>query len=134
MDSSPRIAAARIVVIMPNWLGDAVMATPFLRALRTLYPTAHLATIARPIAVPVLEGLPFVDEIHVADRKNEAPRRAGLRSRRFDLGILLRNSFRSAWTLFRGGVPRRVGYRRGWRGPLLTDSILPVMRTAEQRG
>jgi ADP-heptose:LPS heptosyltransferase len=56
-----------------------------------------------------------------------------LRSGRFDLGILLPNSFRSAWMLWRGGVKRRLGYYRSWRSTLLTDGIKPAARTIEER-
>src|SRR3982751_4481787 len=107
MPSSPRIPAQRIVVVMPNWLGDAVMATPFLRALRGAYPEAHIAAVAIPLVAPVLAGVPFVDETHVRGKKESAA--AWMRVGKFDLGILLPNSFRSAWEMFRGRARRRLG-------------------------
>ena len=55
-----------------------------------------------------------------------------VREGRFEVGVLLPNSFRSAWMLWRGGVGRRLGYARGGRSWLLTDRLQPVMRTAEQ--
>ena len=129
----PRIEAARIVVIMPNWLGDGVMATPFLRALRGIHAGAHIAAVARPLVMPVLAGLPFVNEGFAAEKGDEANLVRWLKKNRFDLGILLPNSLRSAWVLWRGGVKRRLGYARGGRGALLTDRLKPVKRSVEQQ-
>jgi len=111
------------------------MATPFLRAIRSLYPatSCRIHVVTRPLVASVLTGLPFVDDIHIQKKGGEKETVRYLRANRFDLGIVLPNSFRSAWTLWRGGVNRRLGYKREWRSPLLTDSILPIKRTPEQR-
>ena len=131
--SSPRIPANRILVIMPNWLGDGVMATPFLRALRGLYPNAHIAALARPIIAPVLSGLSFVNESFISKKGEENKVAAWLREGKFDLAVLLPNSFRSAWTARSAGIPRRLGYARGWRSLLLTDKIQPTHKSPAQR-
>jgi len=134
MPSNLRFAASRIVVFMPNWLGDGVMATPFLRALRLLYPApAIIHAVARPLVTPVLTGLPFVDHIHTLKKSDENCVAKEMRSCNFDLGILLPNSFRSAWMLRRTGAKRRLGYAREARALLLTDRLKPIRRTAEQR-
>lgn len=130
--STPRVAAQRIVVMMPNWLGDGVMATPFLRALRGIYPQAHIAAMGRPIIAPVLTGLPYINEAKVLSRAEEKQAVAWLKREKFDLGILLPNSLRSAATLWRGGVKHRLGYAREWRSPLLTHRINPIRRSAER--
>ncbi len=132
-DHPPAIPARRIVVVMPNWLGDAVMATPFLRALRRLYPEAHITAIGRPLVMPVLAGLPHVDELHECPKGGESQAARWMKPNRFDLGILLPNSFRSAWMLWRGGVKRRLGYSRGGRSLLLTDRLSAVPRNDQQR-
>ncbi|MCL2645753.1 MAG: glycosyltransferase family 9 protein [Phycisphaerales bacterium] len=118
---------------MPNWLGDGVMATPFLRAIRELYPAARIAGVVRPLVASVLSGLSYVDDVHIVKKGREKETVRWLREQRFDLGVLLPNSFRSAWMLWRGGVRRRVGYARGWRSMLLTDRLQPKLRTAEQK-
>jgi heptosyltransferase-2 len=133
MAASVSSPAARIVVIMPNWLGDGVMATPFLRALRAIYPQAHIAAVARPLVGPVLAGLPYINEIHIAAKGEDAATVRWLKQGKFDLGILLPNSFRSAWLLWRGGVQRRLGYTREHRSMLLTDRVLPISRHPHQR-
>ena len=53
--------AERLLVVMPTWLGDAVMAMPTLRALRELYPKAHIAALARSTVRPAIDPCPWVD-------------------------------------------------------------------------
>jgi len=118
----------RIVVSCPNWIGDAVMATPTLIALRDLFPEAHLALIARPYVTGVFESAPYADAILPWGRPGGETTSAlarRLRRRRVDLGLLLANSFRSAWLLWRGRVRRRIGYARDRRSWLLTDRLQP---------
>jgi heptosyltransferase-2 len=119
----------RIVVYCPNLIGDAVMATPLLRSLRSAWPAARLDVIVRPQVAPVLDGNPWTDDRILFDprgRSSETSARAlvkRLRSEPYDLGILLPNSFRSASMLWQGRVRRRIGYARGGRGLLLTDRL-----------
>ncbi len=123
---------------MPNWLGDGVMATPFLRALRGLYPGGHLSCLHRPLLSAVVRGLPFLDQsieyVCTIDGKiNARATAAVLRDGRFDLAVVLPNSFRAAWMTRSAGIPHRLGYARQWRTPLLTHRVYPLLRTAEQR-
>jgi len=131
----------KLLVIMPTWLGDCVMATPTLRALRGLYPEAHITVLVRKSLRPILDGLPSVDRI-IAVRSGKAgdgvkpqgktkKRRSliglGRRLSRgdFDSAVLLPNSFKSAAIASMAGIPRRVGYDRDGRGVLLTDRLIP---------
>ena len=61
----------RILVRMPNWLGDVVMATPLLRTLREAYPRAQLDLLIQPGGALVLAGVPFVDDVLLYHRKSE---------------------------------------------------------------
>ncbi len=119
--------AQRIVVFLPNWVGDAVMFTPALRAIRERFADAHLAILARPAPAAVLTPNPWTDEIIVAD--GIAGEFRALRRKRFDLAVLGTNSFRSALIARLGGVSRRIGYNRDSRGWLLTDKIPPLRDT-----
>lgn len=120
---------ARILVVCPNLIGDTVMATPTLRALRDRFPNARIVGVAKPSVGPVLDGAPWLDEL-VAFAPKGQDRSARLpavvaRLRRFrpELALLLPNSFRSAWLAWLAGAGRRVGYRRGGRSLLLTDRL-----------
>jgi len=122
----------RILVRSPNWVGDVVMATPALRALRHQFPDAHLALACKPYVQPILDGCPWLDELIVSPGRGlgefgRLVRR--LRRERFDLAMILPNSFRTALEAWLGGARRRVGYarpgrRRKW---LLTDPIAPPL-------
>ncbi len=121
----------RIVVFCPNLIGDTVMATPTLRALRSHYPSSTIHGVIKPHVAPTLDGAPWLDDRILFHPKSSDPsQRAGgliarLRAERYDLAVLLPNSFRSALLAWRGGVRRRVGYARGGRGLLLTDRLRP---------
>ncbi len=121
----------RIVVFCPNLIGDTVMATPTLRALRTAFPDARLDAVLRPNVSPVLDGTPWLDDRLLCSRKASDPAQSGralirrLRANPYDLAILLPNSFRSASQAWLGGCRRRVGYARGGRSWLLTDTLAP---------
>ncbi len=97
-DLSPR----SIVVFLPNWVGDVVMATPTLRALRAHFPDARIVYFGRSIALNTLGGTDWADDVITAGPKTR-PAGAGqlqalgaLRQGRFDLAVLMTNSFRTA--------------------------------------
>ncbi len=124
---------SRILVTIPSWVGDAVMATPALLALRRRYHRARLVHLVRPYVEDVLDGLNLADEIIHWPSPSAAPGQPRgwaelirqLRRRHFDLAVLLTNSFRSALAAWLGGSRRRLGYRRDGRGLLLTDPLDP---------
>lgn len=123
--------ARNIAVFLPTWVGDAVMATPTLRALRRGAPDARITYVGRPAAIETLDHLPFFND-RVLDISHKGHRRASffhmariLRKRRFDLALLLPNSFRSAAVATFAGIPRIAGYARDGRGWLLTDKLEP---------
>ena len=130
------IPAQRIVIYMPTWLGDCVMATPTLRAIRQLYPEARITGLVKSPMKPILDQLPWLDRLmtvrsrkpHLATngRRGTCAATARVKSEQFDLAILLPNSFRSALTVWLAGVPRRLGYERDWRGVWLTDQLKPL--------
>ncbi|HEX4124221.1 MAG TPA: lipopolysaccharide heptosyltransferase II [Tepidisphaeraceae bacterium] len=128
------IDAKKILVVQPSWVGDAVMATPTLRALRQLYPDAHISYLMRRYVKPLYTGMPWADQI-VSYRTGKSRSRHGkglfdlasrLRAGQFDLAILLPNSFKSALVCKMAGIPRVVGYERDGRSFLLSDKLLPT--------
>jgi len=114
-----------LAVALPNWVGDAVMATPTLRALRARFPHERILGVLRSYVRPVLEPNPWLDAyVEVGKSAADLKRAAiSLRQEHIDAGILLPNSVRSALLFWMGRVRRRVGYTRGGRGVLLTDRL-----------
>src|SRR5947208_7696693 len=125
----------RIRLVQPSWVGDAVMATPTLRAIRNLYPQAQISFLLRRYVKPIYAGMPWADKL-ITYRTGRTKAKAGkgqffdlaarLRKRRFDLAILLPNSFKSALVCKMAGIDRIIGYERDGRGFLLSDKLLPV--------
>jgi heptosyltransferase-2 len=123
----------KIGVFLPNWVGDVVMATPALRALREHFGSgARLIGIMRPYVADVLAGTSWLDEQIDYDPLSFDQRLGGwplvrrLRALRLDTAILLPNSLRTAWLAWAGGARERIGYVRGGRGPLLTRKLAPA--------
>ena len=118
----------RLLVVLPSWIGDAVMATPAVRLLRDERPGAFIGALARPGVDQILAGTDLLDEIHV-DRARGimGPKLVAnkLRPRRYDAALLLTNSFSTALITRLAFIPRRVGYDRDARTLLLTDHLTP---------
>jgi heptosyltransferase-2 len=123
------------LVIGPNWLGDAVMALPFLRALRTNDPEGKLVVLARRSTAPVFALSGIADEVwtttgrDVAGFGNDA--RRGRRARADEIWVLP-HSFRSALLAFAMGGKRRLGYATDGRAALLTEAVPPPDPTEHQ--
>ncbi len=125
-----------VAVFIPNWIGDAVMATPALRAIRRHFHDAHIVGVLKPYVADVLQGSDWLDEMIFAGGKpwsQGVPAVAWqLRRRGIDLAILFTNSFRTALISWLGGCKRRIGHALHGRSFLLTDVVSPV-RDAQGR-
>lgn len=119
-----------IIVRMPNWVGDLVMATPILQDLREHFPKAEITAMCEENVAPLLEHDPAVDQLFQFTRAKKFFRRiaernivAKLKEGDYDLGILLTNSFSSAWRFWQGNVKKTLGYRADCRSFLLTHPV-----------
>jgi lipopolysaccharide heptosyltransferase II len=125
----PNVSAAdlkpfRILIRSSNWLGDAVMSVPAIRAIKTGRPDAQI-TIAAPSKIASMWKLvPEVNEIvPLLNKSLPATVRSIRRQPRFDVAILFPNSLRTALEIWLSGIPRRVGYRGHFRSWLLNQII-----------
>jgi heptosyltransferase II len=116
-----------LAIFLPNWVGDLVMATPTLRAVRRHFgPSSRICAILRPQLAELLDGTDWFNERIYFDPKSHRKEHgrlalvAGMRQRRIDLSLLLTNSLHTAALAWLGGARQRVGYARDWRSWFLT--------------
>jgi ADP-heptose:LPS heptosyltransferase len=122
----------RIVVRGVNWLGDAVMSTPALLRLREARPDAHITLVTHEKLKSLWPGHPAINAI-LTFAPDESAWHLGrrLRAEKFDLGLILPNSPRSALEFWFADIPERIGYARPWRNWFLTRPIPPRAQAAE---
>ncbi len=117
----------RILVRAVNWIGDAVMTTPALMSVRQTFPAAEITLLSNPLVGQLLQGHPAVDRVLCFDRKAMHRGLAGrlrlarlLRRERFDLVMILPNSFDAALVPWLARIPQRWGKASDGRSWLLT--------------
>ncbi len=130
-----------ILIRMPNWIGDAVMATPILQDVRAHFPDARITAMCRRPTCELLEKEEAIDELFCfSPSEGSFSRRdehksviEAMRKGQFDLGILLTHSFSSAWWMWQGHVKRRIGFAAHWRSFLLTDRLALPLKGSEHQ-
>lgn len=122
--------AEKILLRVPNWVGEAVFCLPAVEKLRERFPPAELTVLAQPPVAQLFRMRPEVNRVLAFDFRGHRRDLLGLlrlarelRSQRFDLAVLFHNSFQAALLAFLAGIPRRLGYARDARRPLLTHPI-----------
>ncbi len=119
-------AVSRVLVRATNWLGDAVMSLPAIRAVRQVFPRARLAVVARPWVADLYARETAIDQVIRYEGRGLRALRAfaaGLQREQFECAILLQNAFEAALMAWMAGIPMRIGYDRDARGWLLTRAI-----------
>jgi heptosyltransferase II len=120
---------ASIFALLPNWLGDAAMATPALRALRGHFPDATLTVAGRAGACGLLQGLPWIDRFYTLPAKPSALAMSRiareLAPAAADLAVVFPHSIRAALLAYLTHSHKRVGYARGRRSWLFTHPVPP---------
>ena len=113
----------RILIRSSNWLGDAVMSVPAIKAIKNGRPDAHLSIAVPEKLAALWKIVPEIDEIIALPSESVvAAARLFRRRPRFDVAILLPNSLRSGLEVFLAGIPRRVGWRGHWRRWLINQA------------
>jgi len=124
------MTSERMLIVMPNWFGETLFATPFLRAVRHAAPHAFLGVLGVPRCQEVLAANPHLDQFVLYDQ-NGVHRTVGgkwqlsarLRQMRFGLAFILRPSLTRTLMLAVSGIPRRIGFANPKSGWLLTDRV-----------
>ena len=118
------------MIVRTDRVGDVVLTTPVISALRENYSEARLSIMVAPETKEIVEGNPYLDAVIVFDRK-KAHKNFGrllkfilsLREKKFDCAIILHTKKITNLICFLAGIPRRAGYRNEKFGFLLTDGI-----------
>lgn len=126
----PTVEPKNIVVRMPNWLGDLVMATPVLYDLRRRWPNASITAMCQSNVAALLKHDPNIDDVYSykkpsgwIHRRQHLDIIEKLRMGEYDMGVLLTNSFSSAWWFWRGQVKNRIGFATNLRAALLSKAV-----------
>lgn len=126
----PAQTPKNIIVRMPNWLGDLVMATPILHDLRKKWPEASITAMCQSNVGDLLLHDPNITELYKYKKPNGWIRKQNpfeiideLRFGEYDLGLLLTNSFSSALWFWRGRVKNRIGFAANLRTFLLNKAV-----------
>jgi heptosyltransferase-2 len=106
-------------------MGDAILCTPALRAIRQYFKSCRISFLASPTVRQVLSPSSFNDAWLEQHRKNPFAAARMLKGHALTHAVLFKNSFGSALAVFLAGIPSRLGYAREWRGALLTDRLDP---------
>jgi heptosyltransferase-2 len=127
----------KILIRATNWVGDAIMALPALRAVRARFPDAEIAIVARPYVADIYRDQQICDQLVNYDAQGIHAGFSGrerlatqLRAQKFDVALLLQNAFDAAWLAWRANIPERIGYARDGRSFLLTKAV-PVPKPGE---
>ncbi len=127
----------KILIRATNWIGDAIMALPALRAVRKRFPEAEIAIVGRPYVADIYRDQEICDQLIPYDPRGLHAGLSGrerlaaeLRAQKFDVALLLQNAFDAAWLAWRARIPERIGYARDARSFLLTKAI-PLPRHGE---
>ena len=114
----------RILIRSSNWLGDAVMSVPAVRAIKNGRPDVHVTIAAPDKIAPMWKLIPEVDAIiPLSDGSLLSVVRQLKQQMPFDVAILFPNSLRVALESWLSGIPRRVGYRGHWRSWLVNQIV-----------
>lgn len=118
----------KILIILPNWLGDAVMATPAIEALCSIYPEAQLTLVGSYVSIEALKHHPQCHRHYVDETKKQGNRflntyRFAKELGKHDMAITFRNQLHSSLMLHYSGTPITAG-RASWHSRLLLDHAI----------
>lgn len=119
----------RILIVRTDRIGDVILSTPVIKAMRDNYPDAYIAMMVSPYTREIVEGNPYLDKVIIYDK--DGLHRSwfscvkfirDLKEYKFGLALVLHPANRAHIITFLASIPRRIGYNRKL-GFLLTDKI-----------
>jgi heptosyltransferase-2 len=118
-------SADKILIYLPSPMGDAILCTPALRAIRNYFANSKITFLCSDIVGRILSPSGFNDDWLVINKGNPFTIAKVLRKIKFSHSILFKNSFASSLACFLASIPKRTGYARESRTFFLTDKLIP---------
>lgn len=129
----------KILVVRTDRIGDVILTTPAIKALRNAYPEAHITVLVTPMTKELVEGNECIDEVLVDDRhgvhnglKGYLKLIAEIRHKQFDCALIYHTKKRTNALCFLSGIPVRIGYKNNKFGFLLTVPLEDKRHRGEQ--
>jgi heptosyltransferase-2 len=119
----------RILIIQTAFLGDVILSTPLIKALRELFPDSFISFLLIPETKKVLGNNPYLNEVLVYDKRNKKGAIQFFRmvdkikERAFDLAVIPHRSFRSALLAYLSRIPKRIGFDNSAGSFLFTNKV-----------
>lgn len=130
MPNNLKASRKKILIFGVNWRGDVIFTTPFIRAVREVFPDSYIVFITPPRCKEILEANARINELIIFDEDGREKSFLGkigfalrLRGEKFDIAFILHRSFTRALITFMAGIRMRVGYGTKRRGFLLTKKL-----------
>jgi heptosyltransferase II len=126
--------SAKILLRVPNWVGDALLTTPLVHSIKKAFPDSRITVLAKPWVAPIFEADPAVEAVVLYQKpgrhqgiRGKALLARELKAQGYNLVLNFPHSFESAWISYKGRIPIRIGYSIEGRGPLLTHRLKPTL-------
>jgi heptosyltransferase-2 len=118
----------KILIRGVNWIGDAVLTIPAIRSIRKAFPGSHISLLVKPWVSEIFRESNDIAEIILYNNQfkgfsGKLKLAKKLRQNKFNIAILFQNAFDAAFISWLAGIPERIGYKRDWRGFLLTKAV-----------
>lgn len=130
---------SRVLVVRTDRMGDVILSTPVLTALKAMSPPSQTAMLVRPYTREIVDHHPDLDRVMVDDREGRHRGIRGLltlareiRCMRFDAALLLHSTFRLALICLAAGIPRRIGTAYRFYSPLFSQRVRIHRRGSER--
>ncbi|MBF0490791.1 MAG: glycosyltransferase family 9 protein, partial [Candidatus Omnitrophica bacterium] len=128
-----------ILIVRTDRIGDVILTTPAIKAIRKAYPMAHISILVTPATKDLVEGSPYLNEVLVDDRLGSHKGVLGIlhlardiRRRNFDAVFIFHTKRRYNLACFLAGIPTRIGYKNNKFGMLLTHPVKDVRPLGEK--
>lgn len=113
----------KILIRIPNWLGDCVMASPVFFEIKKHWPQASIDLLSQGNAGDLFLEDPSINKILKFQKKHPQEALAQIKKENYDISLLLTNSFSSAKLFWKARIPQRIGFKGQWRSLLLKPGI-----------